>query len=443
VENDTVTETNSQGPALFAPTNSSVKATSKNRASRTSAEEAPPPPATEPVAPAILESANEQSGRERPFPVGLARDAEHVARALHTETADERQIPPSAFSGDRPIARRVIRSTPVDSAAEAEELPAPNGEPGRLRQPAPSPNTDLLLMNQPADDFVLDGAPLAGPDGEACDTCGPSCAGCAHGPNWLENLCVFAGPQAFKGSPDNGVNGNFGLHYGLNWGAPFWYARRIGYQVGGQVVHSNFSGSNTFLPTSASRTQFFLTAGLFQRAVPGNPWQWGVAFDWLEDHYYIDMHLGKIRSELSFVGSMGDEIGAWTSVAVNHDNRFVRFGEFFNGVNITSSDLFAFFYRRHFCNLGNGRLWGGFTGNGDGLIGGDFRVPMSDTIAFEGNANYLIPKNGGISHLNQEAWAINFNLVFYFGRGAMSSTTSPWRPLFNVADNSVFLMGAH
>ena len=82
-----------------------------------------------------------------------------------------------------------------------------------------------------------------GPPGN-CPTCGNggncgSCGGCGCRPlcclfcrDWWEQTCpdlsISAGTQGFKGPIDQGLNGDFGFHEGINWGSPFWDAMGIG-----------------------------------------------------------------------------------------------------------------------------------------------------------------------------------------------------------------------
>jgi hypothetical protein len=358
-----------------------------------------------------------------------------VRRAGYTTAASNvRVMVPSAFSGDTAAPKPPAR---VQSSAPEELLPPPA---------AP----EQYMGGQPAGDFAFDDAGVgSGSDGDCCgggcDDCCGDCGGCCGaccGHDWLENFTLFVGPQAFKGPPDQGQNGNFGLHGGLNFGSPFWWAERIGYQVGAQVVGSNFSGNNVFSRSSAGRTQLFITAGLFRRASYGSPWQWGVAYDYLSDDYYVNTKYSKIRGEFSFVASSGDEIGVWTSVGVSNDQALLFFNR--QPVNTTfySPDLYALFYRYHFANGGAGRIWGGFTGGGNSqaMVGGDLRVPLTPGLSFDAIANYLVPPNsssqGGAM---QESWALTMNLVWSPTRSIYSSITSPWRPLFNVADNTVFM----
>lgn len=378
-----------------------------------------------------------------------------VVRAEHQAKPQAvRQVPPSAFAKTAyfqpgPVITNELLGAP-DSEPSTEELPSPN------REFLPPINTDQLLSGYHyggdpyASGRMMDHDGMHGGcdscsscgDGGSCSSCGP-CGGWSWHRDAFRDLSIFGGTHGFKGPVDLGRNGNFGFHYGLNYGAPIWLAERIGYQVGGQIVHSNLSGSDVLEPTDSSRTQYFITAGLFRRAFESSPFQWGIAYDWLSDNYYVNMQFAKLRGEVSFVGSSGDEIGAWMSVDVMDDTKYIA-----NGNNVTefswqSADLFAFFWRRHYCEGGALRLWGGFTDKGDGLLGGDFRAPMSDYFAIEGNSNYLAPTNGGFHNgALRESWALSLNLVLYVGGGARLSSCTPWMPLFNVADNSIFMFNA-
>ena len=82
----------------------------------------------------------------------------------------------------------------------------------------------------------------------------------------------------------------------------------------------------------------------------------------------------------------------------------------------------------------------GFTGNGEGLIGADFKVPLTVSWALQGEFTYLIPKDGSNrqAHL-QEAWNVGISLVWYPGvRKAVGNDY--FRPLFDVADNGTFIV---
>jgi hypothetical protein len=110
------------------------------------------------------------------------------------------------------------------------------------------------------------------------------------------------------------------------------------------------------------------------------------------------------------------------------------------------TDLYAFFYRRTFgcCRDGEARIFAGWSGASDGLIGVDLRMPLSTEWGLESNFAYLIPNQGtGYSadagHA-QEAWNVGISLVWYPGRRIKSCSNPYYRPLFRVADNGMFML---
>lgn len=291
-----------------------------------------------------------------------------------------------------------------------------------------------------------------GAQGDWCTDCGDCGEGCAPGGFglcggcWWENLTLFAGPQGFKGPVDQGRNGNFGFHEGFNWGGALFPAWQWGWQAGGQVVHSNLSGDQVVGADTKSRTQGFVTGGVFRRCRWGGPYgggvQWGVVGDYLVDDYYVDMNFGQVRAEVSIIGHACHEFGFWTAVAggdhratylVNNERRILE--------HWAANEQYLFFYRYNYCHGGQLRVWGGFTGEGDGLFGGDWRVPLSHVCGLEGNFHYVIPHDTDVTPgYLQESWNLGMNLVFYPGASARGSSCSPWRPLFAVADNTAFTL---
>ena len=256
---------------------------------------------------------------------------------------------------------------------------------------------------------------------------------------WTRDLSFFAGVHGFKGPFDQGRNGNFGFHEGLNFGAPLglfdW-----GWQVGAQAVHSNLSGDRTFEPRSSDRNQYFFTTGLFRRA---RDWgcQWGVTYDWLHDAYYAKADLKQIRSDSSLLLPGGlREIGYFGAYGMGGTNFVLVSRELKYLVFMEPTDIFAFYYRRYFSGGGDGRIWAGWSGRGDGLLGGEIRVPMGTSWALENRANYLIPKQGrGADGAIQESWGVTLQLVWYPGHPARCERYHPYRPMLNVADNTLFM----
>ncbi len=342
-----------------------------------------------------------------------------------------------------------------------EELPAPRGS----HRPQSDFDYEMTEQYGPApDEYGEDGmssCPECGQTGEYCE-CGPPdvCSDtwpCWHARrqwrnfrlfgggwdlgcpwNWWDELSIFVGPQSFKGPLDQGQNGNFGFHDGINWGGPLWHYHGVGFQLGAQGVHSNFAGDNVNGGSDDNRNQVFATAGIFARAPGNHGWQIGVAFDWLDDNYYVDVSLNQLRAELSYVTFCGREIGAWIASSSKTD------ADEATGIEYDVTNMYAFYYRRCVpATGGEGRIWGGGTDDGNGLIGADFHVPLSNRWSMTGAVNYIIPQDGaGPEGLNEEAWALTVNLVWYpfRARTGHPGNNGPYRPLFNVADNTMFIV---
>lgn len=294
----------------------------------------------------------------------------------------------------------------------------------------------------------------------SCGTCGGGYPGCWWGPFWgwqqywhrqrwwISNFSFFAGVHGFKGVADNGRNGNFGFHEGFNWGAPLGGPFCLGYQLGLQGVHSDFSGHQAGeddLIRRADRDQLFFTGGLFRRA-PCGGLQGGVVFDLLHDRYYATANLRQIRTESALVFSCGlREIGFWGAFGVGDDALDLYDGDLAEDgiVLLKPTDTYSLFYRRHFSGGGQGRVWAGLSGNGDALIGGDCTVPLGTSWALENSFTYLVPKEGhGEGAQEEETWNVSIHLVWYPCREARCAINSPFHPLFRVADNGLFLLHA-
>ena len=357
------------------------------------------------------------------------------------------------------------RSSVVPSWSQADPqvrlasafVPAKASPSANPKKPLPDPGYDDIQLEPILDE----GQPM--PSGEAawtgmpsemaCDTCDPWAAGgyrdfydpcyglCGwfHSRDWgqvFRNFSFFAGIHGFKGPVDQGKNGNFGFHEGLNYGAPLGDPWGMGYQLGVQVMHSDLSGDQVIRVRRGDRNQVFFTGGIFRRAVCGGL-QWGIAFDLLRDTFYEKATLSQLRTEMSWVLAGDREYGFWGSFGTKNDEIASE-----NGTNEQKvTDLFAFFCRRYFSGGGEGRLWTGFTGGGDALFGGDIRVPLGTSWALENDCHYLIPKQGrGADGSREETWSVNINLVWYPGRSARCVRQNPYHPLFNVANNSVFMV---
>jgi hypothetical protein len=146
-------------------------------------------------------------------------------------------------------------------------------------------------------------------------------------------------------------------------------------------------------------------------------------------------------TEIGYSGAYG--IGGDTSTAQTTGGNAVI-------GRLEPTDQFICYIRRYFDNGGDGRLYGGVTGKGDGLVGADVWIPLSGGWALQNNFTYMIPKQGRGTTVDgnglvtggqvRETWGVAMNLVWYPGRSARCVGNSCFRPVLNVADNTQFLV---
>jgi hypothetical protein len=276
-----------------------------------------------------------------------------------------------------------------------------------------------------------------------CGNCDQCCVYCPRIP--FDNLTIFGGVQGFTGPINRGQTGSFGFHEGFNWGAPFPCTNDcLSMQVGARFTQANFSAAE-FTPDN--RSQMFLTAGLFRRVDCGL--QAGVVFDYLSDDWYTSVDLYQLRGELAWVFPCHHELGFWMTAGSGEDtapSRVFTSPAVSTTFNETweSTDLYAFFYRHQFGQWEgtNARAYAGFSGEGDGLIGADFHIPVGGDFALEGGFAYLIPEEdkGPFGAGNEEeSWNVFITLVWYPCSGR-AMTRSYHAPLLYTADNGSFMV---
>ncbi|MEN6450658.1 MAG: DUF6666 family protein [Thermoguttaceae bacterium] len=353
------------------------------------------------------------------------------------------------------VGEPVLHEPAVPSQTRPRSLPSGTLEPIAPGQPMESfgPQPDGVMVDEGFP--VGDGGPMCegcGECGFACDDGGCGCRekGCPDWPvfdgccgPWLRGLSVFSGGDAFKGPLDRGTNGNFGINEGLNLARPLGDPWGCGYQIGANFVQSDFSGAKALVADNTTvsapfRKQYFATAGIFHRAEHCGL-QWGVAYDYLHDIYVSNANLQQIRSETSVLLDDTWELGYFGAYGVSSDRDRVFDGK------LDSTDMFCLYVRKNFECGGNGRIFGGATGNGDGLIGADLWVPLGNNFALQNEINYRIPKRGKNDSSDPaasptESWGFVMQLVWYPGQRATCERQNPYRPMFNVADNSLFMV---
>lgn len=279
--------------------------------------------------------------------------------------------------------------------------------------------------------------------GCADPSCGvPNCGSCVGipGPDYwciplcfprLKDVTFWGGVHGFRGPrdfiPAGQSNSNFGFQEGVNLSgrAPLvgFLFPELSYQVGFQALQSRLSGTAT---SSEDRDQQFITAGLFRRTDSGL--QFGAVFDSMTDDLDERVTLNQVRYEISLKTPRGRELGFW---GANSTNDAVS-----DGVTYATIDQYNIFYRWNFKDGYQGRIWGGVSGDSEGIVGADFYAPLNDRWSVQTGFNYQIPdENAGLAGVSQESWNIGIDLVWHWGRTARKGCRSPFRPLFQVADN--------
>jgi len=270
-----------------------------------------------------------------------------------------------------------------------------------------------------------------------CDPCDDGYFGC--GPTkpcnlrWDRDLSIYAGAQGFRSPLDGNRSGNFGFFEGLNYGGAFWDAADIGYQIGGTAMQTTYDEG---VLGGRDRQQYFVTGGFFHREMCGEGLQYGVVYDYMFDNTDESITLGQFRGELSYV-SGGSELGFMCAKGTKEYDRTQR--SFAGFTQYETVDQYALFYRIRTFGNGDARVWGGVDDNAQGLCGADFRAPINDALALTATFNYLSSDSPANADRNGEGWNFGIGLVYYPGSSSVSAGRSPYRPLFNVADNGTMM----
>ncbi len=264
---------------------------------------------------------------------------------------------------------------------------------------------------------------------------------------------MWAGVQSW-GNPSSFLENGFGFNQGISLSgrAPLvgLLFPQLSYQLGYQAVQSRLEGNTAVFGGGATsdRSQQFVTAGLFRRVPTGV--QFGVVWDFLEDDDLgsnilgppgANVNLEQVRTEISLKSPRGREFGFMSAFSSDKVTLPGPGGFVFEAV-----DQYALFYRWHFSNGYESRLWGGATNDGDGLFGGEFVAPFNDRWALQAGFNYLAPEDLPTANMAgidaEESWNVGINIVWHLGRTAKRGGRSPHRPLFRVADNGSFMIDA-
>ena len=236
--------------------------------------------------------------------------------------------PPFAPDG-RPLAGGFRVVSGIEPLPPASATYTARTQPGTVLQPVPDP---MFGGGTPAGEVSYGTAPYATDecvtpylDGQVPedDYCKPQQVGdvtfleewCQKtwlgNPTLWQNFNELSGVQGFKGPVDQGINGNFGFHKGVNWAIPAWNS--IGPRLPGRRRNrgQRFVGQ---LRTGQQHPRAVLHhLGLLPPRQRQRGLQGGAVIDYLHDNFYIRLNLLQVRSELSYIYNC-HEVGLWSAV---------------------------------------------------------------------------------------------------------------------------------
>jgi hypothetical protein len=393
-------------------------------------------------------------------------------------SAQERVVGWGPSRDEAVVVDEAVIGSGLRTAAGYEELPAPERRlmaprPARLmpRSTRVSPESyiegPITTESMPVPGQMHEGMIVEGetfPAGDCASCLGVSCGGCGQCPdccgNWnscgpvpvwcllprprLDNLELHAGVHGFTGPLNRGASGSFGFHQGFNHAIPLCGEWACG-QFGAMWTQSNYDGS--FVAPDDQRNQIFFSTGLFRRVDWGL--QGGIVFDYLHDEWDYEADLGQLRGELGWKFACRHEVGFRFSFGVNDDTITINEPITSNdGDQLTLrerdaivevNDLYVFYYRRQFACGGEGRMFGGFTNNNQGVFGGDARLPINPCWSLTTDFVYVVPSDESVRPgYAEESWNVSVGVVWT--PFAKPGCSSPYcRPLFDVANNGTFL----
>lgn len=310
--------------------------------------------------------------------------------------------------------------------------------PGEASGSAPPGSAQL-----PASFDESEGRRLAPPAAAGLDLAGPPAAGCAatEETGLLDNLSLFAGLDGSKQPQDLGINANFGFRTAVNWGYPLLEDYGLGVQLGTAVNYSRTAVAVLETVTGThDRTQSFTTAGLFQRTDWGL--SWGLAFDYLAEHYYQGIDLGQGRGQVGYALGGDDELGLWGTVGAWTEGGAVG-DKAFQLKPITQGNLY---WRHIWPNEAVTRMWIGVAEEHGRFVyllpdrppihdpvvfGADIYLPLTDRLALFGEANFITPNDTGTVDAT-------LGFVIALGGPVCSPGRRRFAPLLPVANNSSF-----
>jgi hypothetical protein len=277
-------------------------------------------------------------------------------------------------------------------------------------------------------------------------TAGAQTSGSGVSDSVFDNLSLFAGLDGSKQPQDLGINANMGVRFSANVGIPLVPDRGFGVQIG-----LGFNASDAAVHVldqvegTSSRTQTYITAGIFQRQ--SDRFNWGLVFDDLIERYYDNFQVSQLRGQVG-VGVMGDnEVGAWFTKRLQGDDGVVAGTPVF----VDPISQVNFFTRHTWASAAQTMVWVGvarghhnvvfvFPDNSEDknvvVYGAQLYFPLSEKFAVTGSANLVTPTATG----TVDAY---LGVAFYPGRGAMRASRNTFAPVLPVGNNPEMSINLH
>lgn len=268
---------------------------------------------------------------------------------------------------------------------------------------------------------------------------------------------IFAGYDIFRSLPEGSWEGNTGALIGFNLGFPVSWGdcNMFGAQIGASYGIYDWSGRG-FTPqphgNGEVQQQAFLTFGASKMSPYCCGVNYGLVLDWQFNKnasvFGLNPSLGQVRGQVGFEANEWDEFGFWATAHVNSSTK----STFGVPVKFQAINQFNLFWRRDYLNCARTMLWVGLP-YGDGLfyrtgragrwiLGGSFKVPLTDCFSIEGHASYMrAKKNNAIIESENYASNICIGISYSFGhpRGSQPDCFD-LRPYMPLADNSSFIV---
>jgi hypothetical protein len=387
----------------------------------------------------------------------------------------DQAITPSLLGGQVQAVNFI--ASPQNEPLSLETIPAPQGQPIiSSTAPSASPTPENWLSNGNSTSGVVSsdatfggmnyGVTMGGPlascgscGGMGCTTCGPMLGGRPYTPfapllsgvvqtlycGPLQNMTFHAGAQGFTSPLNPRNNGNFGFYEGFQYARGLDGPLQIGFQGGLTGVQSNFTGGNG-VPGNDDRSQLFWTAGLFHRGLEGGL-QWSIVYDGLSDKDFngVGFSLGQIRTEIGFSTPACNDFGFYGAFNTGSADILIPTALQANPglaapvavqATIDTYDIYSVYYRRYWCEGGVARIYAGATNYGNGVLGVDAYVPLSERCGMTGAFTCIFDgdETNALGDVN-DSWNVGVGLEYSFGSMGRQKPVHPFRPTLNVADN--------